>query len=399
MHTPRAPGDYVDLFIELARYLHEAGAPAHRIEETVGAVARLTGSRAQLFSTPTFLLCSVGEGENAQTRAERMQPSEYDIRRLMGVDALIDEAIRGETPLESVIERLRALKVSHYTKALRPPAFMILSASMAVVFGGGLYDAIASAAVGLAIGAVTLGRWRSAHLLNITAAFVASLAGAIANRTLGGSAATIALASLIALIPGLTLTLGLTELATRHLTSGTSRLMAALIAFLELGFGAAVGQRTIAQFAGPAHPSLDIVMPEWIAQAMVVPASLGLLVLFNVPLRRYLVILISSVIAFLGARFGALALGPLLGVSLGAFAVGAASNAYARIAREPATLPLVPAVLLLVPGSIGYRGLESYLAAETAQAIDAVFATFVIGTSIVTGLLMANTAVAPRRLL
>ena len=49
------------------------------------------------------------------------------------------------------------------------------------------------------------------------------------------------LAGLIVLVPGLTLTTAMTELATRDLVSGTARLMGAVLIFLEIGFGVALG--------------------------------------------------------------------------------------------------------------------------------------------------------------
>jgi uncharacterized membrane protein YjjB (DUF3815 family) len=55
---------------------------------------------------------------------------------------------------------------------------------------------------------------------------------AVSNATLAG---------LIVLMPGLTLTVAMTELSTQHLASGTARLSAAFVTFLGMGFGVAVG--------------------------------------------------------------------------------------------------------------------------------------------------------------
>ena len=62
----------------------------------------------------------------------------------------------------------------------------------------------------------------------------AHLTGAFAliTATLGG---------LVVLLPGLTLTTALSELATRHLASGAARLSGAFITFLSIVFGVAFG--------------------------------------------------------------------------------------------------------------------------------------------------------------
>ncbi|MEM6731471.1 MAG: threonine/serine exporter family protein [Myxococcota bacterium] len=395
----RSIGEVTDLLLELGRALHEAGAPAHRIEDTMGAVARAAGIEAQIVSQPTLLMCSFGEGEQARTRVQRVSPTEYDLARLMAVDDVLEKAAVGKiSPKEAVLE-LRTLKHRRYPRWTIPVAYLALGTTVAILVGGSVYDATAAALISTLIGLVSLGRWRTPHLLNLTSAILASVAGALVNRAFGGSPANIALASLIVLVPGLTLTQGLVELATRHLVSGTSRLMAALIVFLELGFGVALGQQIVEVTMGPAVPIAEAALPAWSGFFMVLPATLALVVFFNAPLKRTLVIVTSVYLGFVGARLGSAWLGPLLGAGLGSFLIGAFANVYARTFREPASLALVPAVLLLVPGSIGYRSLESFIAADTTQAINAVFATFVIATSIVSGILVANTAIAPRRLL
>ena len=50
---------------------------------------------------------------------------------------------------------------------------------------------------------------------------------------------------------------------------------------------------------------------------------------------------------------------------MGAFVVAAASNLYSRALDRPVRHPLVPALLLLVPGSLGFQSLSSLLDRET----------------------------------
>ena len=54
---------------------------------------------------------------------------------------------------------------------------------------------------------------------------------------------TATLAGLIVLIPGFMLTIAIRELSTRHLASGTARLVGAGITFLGIIFGVALGNR------------------------------------------------------------------------------------------------------------------------------------------------------------
>ena len=55
------------------------------------------------------------------------------------------------------------------------------------------------------------------------------------------------------LLPGLTLTVAMTELATKNLISGTVRFFYGLVITLELGMGIAIGRR----FISPPPPKLE----------------------------------------------------------------------------------------------------------------------------------------------
>ncbi|MEO0811591.1 MAG: threonine/serine exporter family protein, partial [Myxococcota bacterium] len=259
-----------ELLLELGRALHEAGSPAHRIEETMSAVATGAGLDAQVFSAPTLLMVSTREDGDSRTHMTRVAPKEYDIARLIAVDAILDRAARGELPLADAVQELRSTEHQRYPRWTKPLSYLATGATVAVLFGGSAVDVGATALVATLTGLVALGRWRTLHLFHLTAAVVASVAGSLANRWLGGSATTIVLASLIVLVPGLSLTLGLIELATRHLSSGTARLMGAIIAFLELGFGVALGQRIVELTMGPAAQISSSALPPWAALLVVV---------------------------------------------------------------------------------------------------------------------------------
>ena len=60
------------------------------------------------------------------------------------------------------------------------------------------------------------------------------------------------LAGLIVLVPGLTVTTAITELATSHLTAGTTRMAGAFMTFIAIGFGVALGYRIAAMLGPPA---------------------------------------------------------------------------------------------------------------------------------------------------
>jgi uncharacterized membrane protein YjjB (DUF3815 family) len=108
---------------------------------------------------------------------------------------------------------------------------------------------------------------------------------------------------------------------------------------------------------------------------------------------------LATLVGFLGARVGTSVLGNELGVMVGAFALGVLVNVYCRWRNEPAQVVLVPATLILVPGSVGFRGISSLLHRETLTGVETTFGMFVVAMAIVAGLLIANAALSPRRVL
>lgn len=97
------------------------------------------------------------------------------------------------------------------------------------------------------------------------------------------------------------------------------------------------------------------------------------------------------------ATVGARALGPELGAFVAATAVGVASNAFARGLRRPATVLRLPGLLLLVPGSLGFRSLSSLLVADTVAGTDGLFRVALVTVALPTGLFTADLLLPPRR--
>jgi len=82
---------------------------------------------------------------------------------------------------------------------------------------------------------------------------------------------------------------------------------------------------------------------------------------------------------------------------VGAFTAAVVSNTFARIRHQPAELTLVPAIVLLVPGSIGFSSLSSLLDRQVVPGVESAFRTVMISVALTTGLLIADVLVPPRR--
>ena len=199
------------------------------------------------------------------------------------------------------------------------------------------------------------------------------------------------------LLPGLTLTVAMTEVTADHLVSGTARLTGAIVTFIALGFGIAMGRRVVELALGATPAGIGAALPPWTEGLAVLVAPLALTVLLRAHPRDAGWILGAGILSYAGGLIGARALGPELGLFVGALVAGVTSNLYGRaLARSP-SVTLVPSLLLLVPGSIGFRSLGALLDREVVDGVEAAFRMVLMVAALVAGLLIANIAAPPER--
>jgi len=399
------PGSAVSFTLRLGQALHSYGTPAHQLEEQMRLVSQRLGLEARFFSTPTSIFASFGPPEALQTSLIRVEPGEMDLGRLARLDELADAVIRGElSPAEGedLVEAVLA-QPPRYGNALHLLCWALAAIGGARLFGGGLREMGTAAVISLLIGGLDLWTRRqrsTVWVLEPVAAILSSALAVVAASLVGPlSVQVVTLAGLIVLLPGLSLTVALNELATRNLISGTSRLTGAAIVFLELGFGVALGTRLTELLPLPAKLGPLPALPGWTEPLALVSLLFAVSILFRARPRDWGWIAVAGTLAYAGSRLGSQVLGPQLGAFVGALIVGLVTNALARLRNRPAVITLVPAIMLLVPGSIGFRSLESLLARDVLAGVDTAFSMLMVAVALVAGLLFANALVQPRKVL
>lgn len=387
--------------LRLGELLHRHGLPSDRLEEALGACARRLGLEAQLFCTPTSLFASFGPRGTGHSHLVRVQPGEVDLGRLADLSEVIDDLASGALGVPAAEDQLLALEQMprRWGAGYGVVASGVASAAAACTLGGSQADALVALIVGTLVGAIgwaSAGRPALLRVFEPLAAAVAAFGALLLSPR--GHAELATLAALIVLVPGFTLTVALIELATRHLAAGTARLAGALVTFLSIGFGVALGRRLGAELPALVHLP-DGPLPAWALPAALVAVPLAFMVLLSARRRDAPWMVASGVLAYTAAGAGMSLLDPDLGAFVGAFAVAAGSNLLARHTARPALVTLVPGILLLVPGSIGFRSVASFLSHDVLSGVEAAFRMGMVAVSLVAGLLVAHAVVPPRRAL
>jgi uncharacterized membrane protein YjjP (DUF1212 family) len=410
MADPRDDPDYLEkraFLIRCAQLLHAHGTPAHRLERVMGNMGQAIGMRASFLYTPTSVFASFGELPANDVHMVRVEVGSLDLGKLLEFDEVMEAVEDEDLSIADAYVRLNEIAAAPprwngFCKAL---AFGLASGGAARLFGGGYAEMGLAFLIGpiLFLMARFLSSSTSEHgLFEPLAAFSAALLALLATLLLPGlDDRIVTLAALIVLIPGLSMTIGMTELATRHLVSGVARLAGSATVFLTILLGVAfawrLGDWGIAKWGTPGEPSIP--MPSaWSEWAALACAPFAFAVVLEARGRELGIIYLTAISGFLTVRFA----GPLMGdlaPLMGALVVGVCSNAYARICNRPALVPLTPGMLLLVPGAMGYRSLVSFLDREALDGMQVAFQMGMVAVALVGGTLAANVILPPRRVM
>lgn len=404
--TDASFSDRIDFVTQLARSLHAVGTTAQRLEGAICAIAARLRLVCNPWSNPTGLILSFGDPDDPAagetTRVIRLEPGEIDLRKLCQADAIAEQVMRGEMGLNAGARALEALKrlPSRRGAALTIFSFGLTSASVAALFRTGWSGIASAACIGWLIGALSIlgsGRPRLAEALDaLSALFATVLVYLIAHHVTPLPVQAVVVSSVIVLLPGLMLTNAVSELSSQHLVSGSARFAGAMAVLLKLTFGAVAGTQ-LAQALGWTVPeSVVIVQPAWLDWVALLVGSYAFAVLFRADRRDYPVVMAAAWLGFLCTRHAGAALGGEAGVFVAGLVIGAAANLYARCFHRPGAVVRVPGIILLVPGSVGFRGLNFVLERDVALSLDTGFTLFAILVSLVAGLLFGNLLVPAR---
>lgn len=385
-----------ELFLTtMARELHRAGIATDAIEQTLTEVARSIGVEAQIFALPTHISISVGPDWGQRTVNMRLEPGRVSLRKIALLNEIYDALRRKAIDfahaaklVDEVDERWPGLPAW-----LQVPALGLIAVGVALILGGGAREIAVSALIGIctgALGAIATKVAIVARLFDVVAAFLATLIVAIFIRFVGPTNVYVSIvAGIVVLLPGYSLTLALHELANDFLVAGVARLGKVLSVLLALGVGAFLG---LAMF--PWLLSSVNIQPHpvgaigWIVASICL--SVGLSIELDARLRDSAWVLGASFMALLATHV--LGGTPAHNVSafLASFICGTVANLGARYLRVPQAIMLVPALLVLVPGSLSYESVlfafqENINTALTLGA-NAVFAAI----QLVAGLLLSQ---------
>ncbi len=380
----------------MARELHLAGVATDALESALTGIAHSIGLDVQIFALPTNITLAIGPRWNQKIVMMRLDPGRVSLRKISLLNVIYDDLRAGK-----IDYREAAVLVSNIDRrwpGLNPwwevPALVLVAIAVAILLSGGVRELIVAGCIGGFTGIISAFATRYAivaRLFEVIAAFSGTLIVAVFTHVIGPTNIYISIvAGVVVLLPGYSLTLALHELANGDLVAGMARLGKVLSVLLALGCGALLGFAVIGPSllqSGDVHTQ-GVPGRFWILASVLM--ATGMSIDLDARLRDFIWVFASSFVALLTSHL--LGLTPVHQVSAFAasFICGLVANLGARFLRIPQAVMLVPALLVLVPGSLSY---ESVLFAfqqniSTALTFAANAATAAI--ELVAGLLLSQ---------
>lgn len=395
----------VKFILKFGRALHTVGSPAHTLEATLQDMCQLFEIKGNIVSLPTAIFLSFSHGEEEVTKIERVIPMGVNLGKLSKVDLVAREVINGRMTYEEGSESLDQIMTAAdpHGRRIRVLCYVLSAAGFLVLFGGSWGDFIATVLIGSIIGFLSLLQPRESiglvaqmfeAIIAIVAAFFSYL---IVKLVPSLNVGVIILSSLIIFMPGLFITIAIAEIATQNLTSGTSRLMGGIMILLKLTFGVFIGAK-LSGYVYVQSYAIDFDrIPDWVIVFSLPITALMATVIFKAEKKDWIWITLAGVYGYCCAKLATNYFGPEMGILIGGFCVGAMSNVFARLKDRPSSLFQFPGLILLVPGSMGYRSLSFLFDKDVVGGLGTAFSMIALATALVVGVFLGNILVKPRR--
>ena len=381
---------------QLAQALHISGMPAHDLERHLNTLGQRLGVRVDCFAVLTMLTLNIS-AENTTQRVEmlRLPAYDYNMARLIELEALLRE-IEGGDSLARSAARLEAIMKTPPRWTGWPLALLgaLLSSSVAVLLGGGWTELLCGGFIGMLFVGGTLALARVPRLAPASPVLLCAVAALYAHALAlvfpQQSPFITALAGVVLLLPGFTLTIAMSELATQNLLSGTGRLAGVVLLLFMMGAGLVIGTQ-LGQHLIPEHSTGTLApLPAWMVWPAIAVLGVSMLGVLQAPLASVHVMVGGSLLPWAAFSLVDAIFGNVVGAFAGALSVACAGHLYAYSTGQPDILVKIPGLLALVPGSMGFRGVHALIEQDSAVGVALVTNMALTGAVLAVGLLLAD---------
>ncbi|KAF9212293.1 hypothetical protein BGZ59_006940 [Podila verticillata] len=397
-----------ELLIRLCKSFIRYGAPSHRIELAMEAMCRTFGVSGSFAFLPGLMMISFGDTDTHTSETHLIKCAQgFDMGRLAKVHRIARAVVYNQMDPHEALATIKLVNAekSQYGVWITLASYAMSSGLIApLIFKGSWYDMVAGMGLGLVVGLTSLLASRYSVYSDVfevsTSIVIAFVAKALRDYVCFTG---VVLSGIVILLPGLSLTTAIMELSSRYMISGSVRMFYSLIYCLFLGFGLSIGSNLWDVFREPppgdlktgyCHPATE---PwRWVLFPL-------LAIAFNIQLnaqpRQWPVMIVCSSVGFAVSEFAGMYWPHSLHIAaaVSAFVVGLLGNLYERLTHELAFVPILGAILLIVPGGMGVRSSLLLLdqSGHASQGTSFALQMIIVALGIAVGLFASTLVVYP----
>ena len=392
--------------IKLGERVHGYGPNAARLEYYLNRITKILGYEGIFRSTPDQIIFSFSkDGSDWQKiHISAMNGTGTELNRLAKVGELINDLGNGKLSITEASTRLDEIdKLPHpWGNATTALSYVLCGVAFPVLMGGSWMDLILSGIFSLVVFFMVMKSGSKGPLgaewLPLSTAFVAGILAGISRFFFPEvNVLLVTLSAVLILIPGYGISVGIVEIVSKHINSGLSNLVSGLIYLFKLFFGGWLGVMAVGLIS--TIPAATTAVPIdsvwlWLFMPLII---IGLAIALQTPYRDFFWTCLAMLIAYLGTVFGGDWLGPNFGNLLGTIVLVLFTNTWARTTGRPPSIVLVPAFILLVSGSIGFKGLAAFAVGNMLTGEQQFMQMFIVALTLAAGLVIGATFIKPNK--
>jgi uncharacterized membrane protein YjjP (DUF1212 family) len=383
---------------------HKYGSTSTRLEYFLSSLSNEMGFQGVFKATPVEIVFGLRETPDSPQRVEVMAtaPPNIDLDKLARLGELLNEIKEGSLSVSDAYDRIDQIDQvpPPWGKFASLLGYVFTGLGLAPLLGAGWTDTFVATVFsilvyGMVLLSARMGAITTSWMPLSTALITGFLATLVKYWVPDLNLVLVILSAVAIILPGYSISLGVGELVAQHVLSGVSNLMSGLITLIKQIAGAIIGISIASLFVTTAATEPETPVNQMWVMLLFPLLLVGLGLAFQVSRRDFPWSVLLSGIAFLGVLGGTSLMDSNLGNLLGTIIAVVLANLWSRKTGRPTSIVLIPAIVMLVSGTIGFRGLAAMAEGELLLGVQQFLQMFIVAITILAGILIGFTIVRP----
>jgi uncharacterized membrane protein YjjB (DUF3815 family) len=157
-----------------------------------------------------------------------------------------------------------------------------------------------------------------------------------------------------------------------------------------LAIGIAIGKQLMLPVASQVPHTVWTSLPVWKEWIALIFVPLGFVVLFKAKPRDFIWILLGCWTSYFTFKISNWYTAPVTAVFIASFVLGLVSNVFASWKKRNSSVMLVPGMILLVPGSLGFFSISHLVDSDIVAGLEIALKMLSTSMALVLGILFSN---------